>query len=414
MQQHQHPQSFENHRNLSQSVGYFGGANNNSNYFDTTKNLQNHSRSNNASHESFFVTPNNHHQYLPERYYYPLSTKMSSAFPNQQSQQQQPQNSSSQSQFLSHLPRPTPYKSSSTQWSHLTSSPLQSISISSISQSQRGQTQTTQQPRFQPQSYYPFQKPEFHDLRNGAEREQQRSLYGIREEAGCAGTTKSAESVLGGTTGNLSIGHNNMSTGSSAGSNNRFGSMECIPSASPVTWKNSPGYRFSISTGPEEISNSSSEETFRRESTISLEGSTSTTTSDQLLQQAQRDQMFVTMSGSNEVRSSDDLNKVSSFTSDKSQQQRGYEMKMADRIRRSCEQKEEFLRRPNQPMQWVPNQSSSSAAGFPKGRILNSTFKNTHAYNLNKTLIIQIFFSQNFMLNHKSSKKFLGHLKTRK
>ena len=283
---------------------------------------------NNSSYESVFV--NHHHQQQHPQYQqqhhhqqqrYQRPSIMSSAYPNQ------PQ------QLFSHLPRPTPYKSTMP-WSHLTPPPSQQ-----------------QQRRHQPQTYYPFQSPEFKqgqsDSQGGHPGSGPTPLWGIREEQG---GTKSAESVLAG-----SSGHSSSSTIS--GSNNRYGSMECLSSVPPVTWKNSPGYRFSISTGPGDSPAGSLEALRREAASLTLQGPPGGFVPPTPASQHGQE-MIVTMSGG--------VNEMSEGSSENSAMMKGYEVKMADRIRRSCEQKEEFLRRPNQPLQWAPMQSQSGLVGFPK------------------------------------------------
>lgn len=194
--------------------------------------------------------------------------------------------------------------------------------------------------RQQPQAYYPFQSVDYKPD-GGA------NLWGIREE------TKSSESVLGGSSGS-----------SSTLNSNRFGSMECLSNnvQQPMTWKNSPGYRFSISTAPGD--NPGSLETIRREPS-NLQGPPGGFISP--TNQNQNQEMIVTMTGgANEMPDYSERG-----TNDRSVVDRGgnsiggYELQMVDRIRRSTEQKEEFLRRPNQPLQWAPLQSVTGVVGGP-------------------------------------------------
>jgi len=281
-------------------------------------------------------------QRLLQRHYYAQEERerqegrvMSSAYPNQQP-------------LFSHLPRPPPYKST-TNWSHLNPPPL--LQYHQQHQNHHHQLQQQQQRllRQQRQAYYPFQSPD-HNKQDGIDAGGT-PLWGIREEG------KSSESVLGGLGG---------SSGSSSTTlnSNRYGSMECLSNnlQQPLTWKNSPGYRFSISTAPGD--NPGSLEALRgRETTNphSLQGPPGGFTSPT----NQNQDMIVTMSGGvNEMPEYSEVGESGHVD----RGMRGYELKMVDRIRRSTEQKEEFLRRPpNQPLQWTPSVAGASVIGSSVG-----------------------------------------------
>ncbi|CAG7718005.1 unnamed protein product, partial [Allacma fusca] len=275
---------------------------------------------------------------------------------SQQSQQvagqQQPKPSQTPPQLLSHLPRPTPYKSTVV-WSHLSSNQQQQQQQQQQHQQQLQQLQQQQQQQqqqlVQQQQLQQQQQQQLHHQQQlqqyqlqqqqlakyyGSKSHQPQTYYPFNQRTGVtrgivevpsnsnvpsssnntqSGGAKSHESIL------AVSAHEHESSGG-----NRYGSMECLPTSgadalgSGITgepsWKNIVGYRYSISTGPDID--------YRRESTISLPPAA---------------------------------------------YNNGYEVKMVDRIRRSTEQKEEFLRRPNQPMLWAPIiPNSAAAAGFPK------------------------------------------------
>ena len=280
----------------------------------------------NSSYESVFV---------PDSCVNTVVENMSAPPTNfQTTSQQQKQQGQKQAPLFSHLPRPTPYKSTVV-WSHLTTHQQQQESEQQQPSVQR-HAQKYYHQKSQPQTYYPFnQRGPALSVAPGANNN--------------AGGAKSHESILAAS-----------AVESLDGSSNRYGSMECLPSsavgssqdqafgASTSTWKNTPGYRYSISAGGNDLD-------FRRESTISLPPDA-----------AQSGYKCNPMAVGGKVS----LKEMTGYSLDcdnmMDSSTMGYEVKMADRIRRSCEQKEEFLKRPNQPLMWALTPNSSAAAGFPK------------------------------------------------
>jgi len=254
--------------------------------------------------------------------------------------------SNSNPQLFSHLPRPTPYKSSPV-WNSTLGSPSQQharagITPASIS-SAKAVGSRQQSSRSQPQTYYPFNQQ---DLRSSSGVS---PLRKIKEETNSG--AKSAESILAGNDGGF------------YDTSQRSGSMECLArimsSSDPKPredWNDmGPGYRYSVAVDGNTSVNTSSQ---RRESTGSMSHPNNA--------------MVVTMSSTNSKllcpyrnHSGDPTALLPDQTDNfyNSTSQHGYETKIVDRIKRSCEQKEEFLKRQIQPLSWAP-QSSSSV--FPK------------------------------------------------
>jgi hypothetical protein len=305
-------------------------------YYESPSSLQAYDRnhiSNNSSSDSFFLNHNH-------RNYYSMSAPHSNA-------------ANSNPQLYSHLPRPTPYKSSSV-WSTLggphqqpqrttaTGTPAAAVSASLAARQQLA--------RNQPQTYYPFNQQ---DIYSSCHQSYGASpLRKIREEPNSG--AKSAESILA------------SGDGGFYETSQRSGSMECLAGISssglPASGKDwsemGPGYRYSVAVDGNTNTNGSSH---RRESTGSMPHANNA--------------MVVTMSSTNSKiqgpyrHHSGDSSSIAVIPDSSidlyDTTGHGYETKIVDRIKRSCEQKEEFLKRPNQPLVWAPQPSSSSTA-FPK------------------------------------------------
>ncbi|XP_035705583.1 uncharacterized protein LOC110845747 isoform X4 [Folsomia candida] len=287
--------------------------------------------SNNVSTESFFLNP--------------------AAEQGSMSSQPHP-SAGSNPQLFSHLPRPTPYKSS-TVWS---GSNQPSVRNSGGVTASKAQNKVNQ-----PQTYYPFNQ----DLHSSTSLGTTHlwKISEIKEEPINSAGAKSAESIL------TSAGCNSVEFQDHHDTSQRSESMECLNRVPPIqpdrntstsghwpTVRPGQGQRFMSydeNSRPETSSH-------RRESTGSIPNSN--------VQSA----MVVTMASTNskmqssyQPELSDSGSSLGGYNSSAGNTGTGYETKLVDRIRRSCEQKEEFLKRPNQPMQWAPIQSSSST-GFPK------------------------------------------------
>ncbi|CAL8095293.1 unnamed protein product [Orchesella dallaii] len=228
-----------------------------------------------------------------------------------------------QAQFFSHLPRPIPYKSSAV-WdstSERNGEPTYSTALS-------GPSKGVQQ-RQQPQAYYPFN----HSFDKS-------TLWKVRERDDPSSGAKSADSILGESCGDNVIYRSPL----------RSESMECLSGVNIdvnhdiALQKAGPGYRYSIS------------------STTKAHGPGTSQPSDY------RNTMVVTMSSTNAGQNSRHANEAIHYAGTDGvapNSLSGYENQIVDRIRRSCEQKEEFLRRPNQPFQWGPFRAQPSPP-FPK------------------------------------------------
>ncbi|ODN05321.1 Rho GTPase-activating protein 21-A, partial [Orchesella cincta] len=226
-----------------------------------------------------------------------------------------------QTQFFSHLPRPIPYKSSAV-WASSSDRNGESNYSGSLSGSSKGGQ------RQQPQGYYPFN----HSFDKS-------TLWKVRERDDPSSGAKSADSILGESCGDNVIYRSPL----------RSESMECLSGVNidvnhdMSLNKAGPGYRYSIST-------------------TKAHGPGTSQPTDY------RNTMVVTMSSTNAGQNSRHANDAMHYSGTDGvapNSLSGYENQIADRIRRSCEQKEEFLRRPNQPLQWDPFRAQPSPP-FPK------------------------------------------------
>lgn len=231
---------------------------------------------------------------------------------------------SSHPQFFSHLPRPVPYKSSAV-WAGTSADRNGDRNYpSSLSQSSNAVQ------RQQPQTYYPFN----HSFDKS-------TVWKVRERDEPNSGAKSADSILG----------ENVDTAIYR-SPLRSESMECLSelnTAEMALKKAGPGYRYSISTAKTPGAGASQPSDFRNTMVVTMSstnaGQTPRHPRDPYMYPGPDHGAMMAPGASN------------SFS--------GYENQIVDRIRRTVEQKEEFLKRPNQPF-WGPFTPQQAPPPFPK------------------------------------------------